>query len=392
MSGLFVNIDSDGEKTYTEPHLDPVFEKRKTMKGKTEMLKGEKELFKELCSFRKENFNKKLLGYATPTVLGHVFYNRMQGIAFGTLKENGLLSEVDREFRNSLKDAYEQNLLRNRSFFRCVNYVSALLQGCPGKAAMLKGAWLCAHYPAGFRTSNDIDLLMLRKNAAVVGQILKKAGFRQGNIRSGAFVPADRKEIIASGMTRGETVPYIKEVDLPGMKYLEVDVNFSLDYKPGDESIIREMLDSADTVTEKNIKIPTLRKDDFLIHLCMHLYKEATTLPWIVMKRDMTLYKYADIYMLLGEMSDADILRWLERARKFGLEKICAFAILQTAALFCTERDFAVKAADEILKNDPEFLHTVAAPAEKERFHYRTKDIAERFFAVSRQDDLEREE
>ena len=27
-------------------------------------------------------------------------------------------------------------------------------------------------------------------------------------------------------MMRGETVPYIKEVDLPFMKYLEVDINF----------------------------------------------------------------------------------------------------------------------------------------------------------------------
>ena len=45
----------------------------------------------------------------------------------------------------------------------------------------------------------------------------------------------------------------------------------------------------------------TLDDAGFFIHLCAHLYKEATTLPWIEMHRDMTLYKYCDIHMMLEE-------------------------------------------------------------------------------------------
>lgn len=43
-------------------------------------------------------------------------------------------------------------------------------------------------------------------------------------------------------MNRGETVPYILEADYPFMKFLEVDINFSLDYKPTDGESVRGML------------------------------------------------------------------------------------------------------------------------------------------------------
>ena len=75
----------------------------------------EKELFKSLCSFKEEKFDESLLEDATPAVLGHLFFNRMQAIAFGTLKKHDLLGKVNREFRNSLKSAYNQNVLKSQN-------------------------------------------------------------------------------------------------------------------------------------------------------------------------------------------------------------------------------------------------------------------------------------
>ena len=179
------------------------------------MKKQEKELFKALCSFKAEKFDENLLKAATPGVLGHLFFNRMQAVAYGVLKKHNLLGKVNREFRNSLKMAYEQNLAKNKSFFRCINYVEETLSACNCKYAMLKGAYLCKAYPEGFRTSNDIDLLVHPKDVTVIGNALLSAGFKQGNVRNGNFIPAVRKEIIESKIMRGETVPYIKEIGLP---------------------------------------------------------------------------------------------------------------------------------------------------------------------------------
>ena len=348
------------------------------------MNQKEKELFKCLCSFKDSFFDEGLLEAATPEILGFLFFNRMQAIAYGTLEKHGLLGKVNREFRNSLKAAYEQNREKNKSFLLCVKHLEELLPRCNCPYAMLKGAYLCKKYPEGYRTSNDIDLLVHPENITEIGKLLTEAGFKQGNIRSGKFVPAIRKEIIESKMMRGETVPYIKEVDLPGMKYIEVDINFSLDYKPGDSDLLEEMLRNTVVEEKEDFCVTTLSRADFFVHLCAHLYKEATTLPWIEMMRDMTLYKYCDIYMLLNDATTEGVNYLFDRAKTLGMEKACAFAILQTSELFNFSNSYAVSVAEEVLKDDPDFIHRVISPKAKRNFIFTERNVSERFFAVDR--------
>ncbi len=348
------------------------------------MRQKEKELFKSLCSFKEDVFDESLLDAATPTVLGHLFFNRMQAIAYGTLKKHGLIGKVNREFRNSLKGAYNQNLEKNNSFFRGVQQVEEALSECDCKYAMLKGAYLCKAYPEGYRTSNDIDLLVHPKDVTEVGNALLVAGFKQGNVRNGKFEPATRKEIIESKMMRGETVPYIKEINFPGMQFLEVDINFSLDYKPGDTKLLDEMMNNSLFVKVGDLKVHTLRADDFFVHLCSHLYKEATTLPWVEMMRDMTLYKYCDIYMLLNDADKEQIDFLFERAMKLGMEKVCAFAVLQTAELFNFRNLYAVDVATKALEDDIDFIHVIFSPKDKQELIFTQRNILERFFADNR--------
>lgn len=354
------------------------------------MKQEEKRLLIELCSFKSTGFDEELLQYMSPAVLGHLFYNRMQGIAYGRLKESGLLGKVNREVRNSLKDGFEKNLERNKSFFQCVKYLKMILGEQKGSYAMLKGALLCKKYPDGYRTSNDIDLLVRPSDVTKIGDILLEEGFKQGYIRNGEFLPATRKEIIESKMMRGETVPYIKKVSLPGMKYLEVDINFSLDYKNGDDAVLCEMLDRTVVETIDGYQVWTLNRVDFFIHLCAHLYKEATTMPWVEMKRDMTLYKYCDIYLLLTEMMPMHINSMFERACKRGLEYICAFVIKQTCELFGNCNEYALARANLFLKNPKcaGILDAVISPKDNKQYTYMTKDIMERFFLDNRAEDL----
>lgn len=353
------------------------------------MRQKEKELLKSLCSFKESDFDESLLDAATPTVLGQLFFNRMQAVAFGTLEKHGLLGKVNREFRNSLKGASNQNIEKNNSFFRCVQLVDDALAECKCKYAMLKGAYLCKAYPAGYRTSNDIDLLVYPEDVTEIGNALFKLGFKQGNIRNGNFEPATRKEIIEAKMTRGETVPYIKEVNLPGMRFLEVDINFSLDYKPGNTELLKEMMNNSVVVQLGEYKVHTLRNDDFFVHLCSHLYKEATTLPWVEMMRDMTLYKYCDIYMLLNDADEEYVDFLFDRAEKLGMEKVCAFAVLYTAELFNFRNQYAIEVATKALGYDLDFVHRIISPKDKKELVFTERDILERFFADNRKTLLE---
>lgn len=352
------------------------------------MQEKEKQLFKALCKFNDETIDEDLLKYATPTVLGYLFFNRMQGIAFDKLRKNNLLGKVNREFRNSLAAAYDQNVQKNNSFYMCIAMLSEILSNSQCRIAMLKGAYLCGHYPLGYRTSNDVDLLVSPQDVTIIGKLLADAGFKQGNIRDGVFISATRREIIESKMMRGETVPYIKEVNLPFMKYFEVDINFSLDFKNGNEDILMDMLSKVRIKSENNLSVPMLDDSDFFIHLCSHLYKEATTLPWIEMKRDMTLYKYCDIYLLLSEMTDIQIQLTFQRAKELHMDFVCAYTVLETIDFFNLEMKLAKQEAISILMKDPNYRLTVVSPKDKKMYIYQTSDVSERFFMESRINDL----
>ena len=349
------------------------------------MTQKEKELFLSLCSFVSPNKEKieKLIckGAATPQLLGYLFANRMAGVAYGVLEKTELLSCVDREFRNSLRGAYVLNEKTNSEFFSCLNYLSAQLNTCAVPYAMLKGAYLCGKYPSGFRTSCDIDILINPEDIGTVSAKLKEAGFKQGYIRNGKFVQATRQQIIQSKMTRGETVPFIKEILLPYIKYLEVDLNFSLDYKNSDSDLSKKMLDRAQTLTVKSAKIRTLCPQDFFLHLCAHLYKEATTLPWIEMKRDMTFYKYCDIYMLISQMSDREQNDILLAAQQFGLEKELAYCLNSINSLFEIPHG---KLWLYIAQRNVDDMTEVISPADKKTLRYTEKDVRRRFFTNDR--------
>ena len=136
----------------------------------------EKKLFKKLCSFLTVNSEdlEKYISHATPNVLGMLFFNRMSAIAYYSLKKNSLLEKVNREFRTSLRSAYEANIKKNIRFINSISYISDLLKGKEGTYAMLKGAVLCEKYPEGCRSSNDIDLLVYPDKVTEIGEEANK--------------------------------------------------------------------------------------------------------------------------------------------------------------------------------------------------------------------------
>ena len=353
------------------------------------MNQKEKELFLELCKFAAPNEKKieKLLkdGAASYEVLGMLFANRMAGVAYHVLSKTKLLDKADREFRNSIKNASLLNQKVNDDFRGCVNYLTTELEACGVPYALLKGAYLCHWHPNGCRTSNDIDILVSPENVGKVSAKLKMAGFRQGYLKNGVFEPATRQQIIESKMSRGETVPFIKETKMSYMPYLEVDINFSLDYKNSDDTVLKEMLSRTQVVTINSTKVRTLDPCDFLLHLCAHLYKEATTVPWIRMKRDMTFYKYEDIYGLLMQMKEEDYNSLMARAEQYDMKSEVFYCIKSVEALF----NLPIFVSFQLTDTEFRCLDEVVAPTEKKIYHYTESDIVKRFFAKDRMKLLE---
>lgn len=331
-------------------------------------------LILELCKGKYANVDVlrellcKKLDY--PYILGQLFYNRIGAIAYTLLKDNNLLQGLNREFRNSLKIVYEYNFVKTDSYISSLKQVKNLCKTFQFPYAFLKGAYLVELYDKGLRTSNDIDILINPQNITELTNKLKEVGFEQGNIINEKFAPASRTEIISSRMNKGETVPFVKEVGLPGMKYLEIDVNFSLGFRPGmDEKVVSDFLARTQPLILNAIS--TLDKVDFLIHLCAHLYKEATVMNWVRMGRDISLYKYCDIYLFVKEfMTEEFEVSLIQRIIDLHLNKECFFALSYTKELFELNDEILNGVIKSIKPTDTLFMKQVLEPETGKVYSY----------------------
>ena len=347
------------------------------------MNNNEKRFILEVCDIVSPDKRKieKLInrGAATTEVLGELLCNRMGGVAYKVLSDCGLLYSVDREFRNTLKNIFSYYEQYNQSYEKALSSVSYILTPYIGKYVMLRGAYLSPLFPRGCRTSNNLDILVAPENLSEIGAALINGGFRQGKVREGEFVPVHHTEIINSGM-RGETVHYIKEVNLPHLKYLVADLSFSFGYKGGDS--VKDIINSSSSYVKGELCIPIPCVNDFLIHLCANLYKEASEYPFIRLKRDMMLYKYCDIQFLLNRSGMPDAAGFVRRAEALGLADACYYTLNSVYELFS---DKVCKAMKDMLAPyaDRSVMVKVFSPEEKKLYIY-DESIKKRFFTWDR--------
>lgn len=306
-----------------------------------------------------------------PYVLGQLLFHRVGGVACYVLEQAGCLDEMNREFRNPLKSNWQMNSIKTESFQKALNELAKLFENADFPYAFLKGAYLTQLYPVGLRTSNDFDVLVCQDDLTKVCALLRKGGFIQGKVKHRQVLPSSRREIVMSRMNRGETVPFVKISDHPFMDAVEVDLNFSLDYKAKQESdVVNSLLECRKKIIKtKEGSLYTLSGTDFLIQLCVHLYKEASVYQWVKMGRDLSLYKFCDIYMLLHDLASEDFCNQLKkRIIEFNLQKECCYALFYTRLLFSIENALLDRLIDDIRPDSSEFFRRIYDP-EKSCFY-----------------------
>lgn len=349
----------------------------------------------KICDDNREKLAKLLvpeLDY--PYILGHLMFNRISALAYVKLKEYDLLKGLNREFVNSLKGSYTASKMIADGFKTFLSSLSYMLDGEKRPFALLKGSYLSSLYPYGTRTSNDVDLLINKEDITYFVEKFKSNGYEQGFIRGGEFVAATRKDIIESRLNNGETVPLIKESGLSNLKYFEIDLNFSLDYKAKQKNdMVSVLLNGRENLIETyKGNLPTLNHIDFFIFLCMHLYKEAAVYDWVKQERDMTLYKFVDIYLFLEKFGNKKFLNELgERIKDCGFEKECYYAIVNTCRLFDVCEENITNLILDIAPGDLRYVNRIIYPAEGKIFTYDV-DYKEWCFLNNRKEFLHEEE
>lgn len=167
--------------------------------------------------------------------------------------------------------------------------------------AVIKGAVLSnVTYGDPFlRSSGDIDLLIRRKDADTVKDILHSLGFVQGRITDKGVLPFTRRELIFQATASHQTAPYIKQTENPLCPYVNVDVNTDLLWGEHEE---KADMDSVLSYTEQtslfDISLQKLTAEIEWISLCLHHYKDMNSL-YLLTTGSLRLGLFCDLYYYL---------------------------------------------------------------------------------------------
>ncbi|GAA0383127.1 nucleotidyltransferase family protein [Paenibacillus motobuensis] len=310
-----------------------------------------------------------------------VKHNRLEGIVYSVLMETQLLSKINTDFRDMLSEVFEINKLKNDDLNLILKDIGAAINNSSYKYAFLKGSYLIPKiYKKGQRVSNDIDILISQSGIDQIDVDLKQANFVQKVYRDGiGFVEPTRREKIFARMNYGELVPYFRDYPLKGISTVIVDINISLDFQAKyNTNLVDDMLENSILFeVDNDLKLSTLGREDFLIHLCAHLFKEATIYDWVKENRDTQLYKYCDIYAVLQTVDSTFFENLQKKIFEYGLEKECYFTFVNSRKLFPYICDISElnNLIENIRPDNLTYLNEIYWPLERKVYTHNTEFI-----------------
>ncbi len=262
------------------------------------------------------------------SLFGFICSNKIAGYFYNQCKKMNI--EMPSLIENLFHQIYLNQKARNNLLRKFIYKISYELEKSHIVHAFLKGSILsnCALqqnkvlYQIGERTSNDIDILIHEKDITKLENILRKLHFSQGyyDLKKNKIILFDRKEIIARRMNRGETAPWILKISNYVVPFVEIDINFSLDSTAITSTNLTNIMLSQTVCykSKKNYYIRSLEKYHFIIQLILHAYKELTLVFMVKKNKDIQLYKFLDLYLLLSK--EIDLLKLLQMSRKYSIE------------------------------------------------------------------------
>ena len=321
-------------------------------------------------------------------ILGFLELNRVAGAFYRRLCEQNL--PVPQAVERRLRQICDQQSERNRLMGKWLADLSELLEFDRVNHAFLKGSILShaglgadgsaePFYRAGERVSNDIDVLVEPKDIGRVSRILGEMGFVQGyyDYRMNAVVRLERAEILKRRMNRGETAPFLLKLGHPSLPFVEVDVNFSLDYLPsGSGALLRSMLANTCIYPVKGgAGLRSLRPVDFLIHMILHQYKEMLVYSMVIRNKDLELYKLLDLYLFFKR----GIVREEELCSRLSQADMNKPAYLVLRAVNDVFEDLEIGGLlDRLRPGDLSYLRLVVDPERKNKLYRWENGVLER--------------
>lgn len=201
--------------------------------------------------------------------------------------------------------------------------------------AVIKGAVLSQtmYQDPLIRASGDIDILIRRRDADHLKQLLTENGFVQGRITDAGIVPFSRRELLFQTALSHQTAPYVKATNNKLCPYINVDINMDILWG---ESDVKADMDLVLSYTESsslfNISFHKLTPEMEFISLCLHHYKDLNSL-YLLSNGSFKLGLFCEIYDYLRNVKpDATLIsKFCERTNVGQYLYVC---IHQTRQIF----------------------------------------------------------
>lgn len=209
--------------------------------------------------------------------------------------------------------------------------------------AVLKGAYLgdVAYGEMGLRSSNDIDMLINKKDIKRVKEICLRNGFVPGKSdrENKCIIHYDRVRELAFTLNTHQIATMVKTGKNEFFDYYDtvLDCNFSLfwgGYK--NDTLVDVFLENTVKICDSNgYEYFVLKPEYFLLQLCLHAYKEAKGIFFIKSRKAMSLRGFSDIYYYI--IKHEKTINWIcirEIIEKNNLNKFIYFIFVVLDRLF----------------------------------------------------------
>lgn len=259
---------------------------------------------------------------------------KVLGLAYRNLCDLDLIDCAPHRSKNALRYNYLGNRSRNSELLREAHYSISQLRVSGVDVRPLKGAVLVplVYRDFGTRNLNDLDIFADVQQIRTLNDCLIKQGYKHGvyDSKSNDIVDihAEDEKKLFEGLFNIR--PYRKALGLECIDAVTIDVTYGLTFNDKD-SLNSEVLKSGQVIGIHW----TLAHVDFLIHLCTHLFKEATTKLWEFIGQDINIIKFCDIREYihkLGVESFATVLS--QRAAELDVHNEVSFALSLTASVY----------------------------------------------------------
>lgn len=237
----------------------------------------------------------------------------------------------------------------------------------------------------GIRTINDVDCMIKHSDILSVRIIMNDLGYIEGDYdsRTNSIVKVSREKNILWKNKMNNLLPFKKLSSSDFVNISEFDFCFSLDleldYEPINIMISRAEKNEDDT--NKNLKA-----SDCFIHLCCHLYKEATNAMWVVLGKDLNLIKFCDVReFILQKLNQQEIDNAIKFANEHNLTKAVYFTLYYLNEIY--NDGYELEIMKELNISDESFIYMFGNKDYGKDLKWK-KTFWERLFADDNNDEL----